>query len=87
METKEFYVYVYLDPRKKGSYVYGDYMFEYEPFYVGKGHGRRYKRHLNKSNYNGSKTHKNNRIKFLIENNYNIENEDINFLKNDENNQ
>jgi hypothetical protein len=73
METKEFYVYVYLDPRKKGLYVYGDYMFEYEPFYVGKGHGRRYKRHLNKSNYNGSKTHKNNRIKFLIENNYNIE--------------
>jgi hypothetical protein len=73
METKEFYVYVYLDPRKEGLYVYGNYIFEYEPFYVGKGHGRRYKRHLNKSNYIKSKTHKNNRIKFLIENNYNIE--------------
>jgi len=41
-----FYVYVFLDPRKEGKFKYGDYEFEYEPFYVGKGQGARYKRHF-----------------------------------------
>lgn len=41
-----FYVYVYLDPRKPGKYVYGEFEFEYEPFYVGKGHGIRSNHHL-----------------------------------------
>ena len=36
-----FYVYVYLDPCKPGKYVYGEYEFDYEPFYVGKGNGKR----------------------------------------------
>jgi hypothetical protein len=34
---ENFYVYIYLDPRKPGKYVYGEYEFDYEPFYVGKG--------------------------------------------------
>jgi len=38
-----FYTYIYLDPRKPGQYNYGEYEFEYEPFYVGKGKGRRWK--------------------------------------------
>jgi len=45
---KKFYVYVYLDPRKKGRFTYEDldFCFLFEPFYVGKGTGLRYKRHL-----------------------------------------
>jgi hypothetical protein len=45
METK-FYVYVYLDPRKKGEFIYGKYRFEYEPIYVGKGVRNRINQHL-----------------------------------------
>lgn len=41
-----FYVYIYLDIRKKGSYNFGGYQFIYEPFYVGKGKGDRYLTHL-----------------------------------------
>lgn len=42
----EYYVYVYLDPRKKGKYIFGEYSFEYEPIYVGKGKRNRVKDHL-----------------------------------------
>jgi len=38
-----FYIYIYLDPRKKENYSYGSYKFEYEPFYVGKGKDERWK--------------------------------------------
>lgn len=37
----DFYVYVLLDPRKPGDYEYGPLKFKHEPFYVGKGKGRR----------------------------------------------
>ena len=37
MNDNKFYVYVYLDPRKPGSFKFGEYEFDYEPFYVGKG--------------------------------------------------
>ena len=46
IERNIFYVYVYLDTRKPGKYIYGDYSFDYEPFYVGKGTGDRSKSHL-----------------------------------------
>lgn len=40
-KRKDFYVYAYLDPRKPGDYQYGNYRFDYEPFYIGKGQNRR----------------------------------------------
>lgn len=42
----EFYVYAYLDPRKPGIYKYDDLHFDFEPFYIGKGKGRRFYQHL-----------------------------------------
>jgi hypothetical protein len=47
LERNDFYVYVWLDPRKPGKYKYGKYMFDHEPIYVGKGYknrGLRFKR-------------------------------------------
>lgn len=40
-----YYVYVLLDPRKEGSFTYGDYVFPYKPFYVGKGIRNRWRVH------------------------------------------
>lgn len=37
----EHYVYVYLDTRKPGQYIYQDLKFDYEPFYVGQGKNNR----------------------------------------------
>ena len=53
LEDRRFYVYVYTDPRKdNGPYKYGEYEFEYEPFYVGKGIGNRKNNHLNEATKN-----------------------------------
>lgn len=36
-----FYIYIYLDPRKPGNYNYDHLSFTFEPIYVGKGKGNR----------------------------------------------
>lgn len=69
-----YYVYVYLDPRKKGVYVYDDLVFEYEPFYVGKGHGDRKNDHIKKIGYKDKSSrnrHKVNKIKNILDNGFN----------------
>jgi hypothetical protein len=56
----DFYVYVYLDPRKSGVFLYLDYLFENEPFYVGRGRGTRCYDHLKyfHKTYKSYKIHK-----------------------------
>ncbi len=54
METN-FYVYIYLDPRNKGEFIYSGYTFTHEPIYVGKGFGCRDKEHLRDSRLNSTK--------------------------------
>jgi len=66
-----FYVYAYLDPRKPGQYTYGEYIFNYEPFYVGKGGTpRQIKRHLFESVSKGHNPLKTNKIKKIISLNF-----------------
>lgn len=45
-QLEKFLVYCYLDPRKPGKYIFGEYSFNYEPIYIGKGKLRRIKSHL-----------------------------------------
>jgi hypothetical protein len=66
MEAK-YYVYVYLDPRKKGKFIYDDYKFEYEPFYVGKGCQERCLDHVHPGKLQTEKnTYKSRKIKKII---------------------
>lgn len=60
-----FYVYVYLDQRKCGKWTYDDKVFDYQPFYVGKGTRQRDIEHL--CPYMLSrKSHKSSTIKAII---------------------
>jgi len=54
-DYRPFYVYIYLDPRKPRKYKYGDYEFDYEPFYVGKGKNKQYLSHLKEAMLNKSR--------------------------------
>ena len=67
----EYYVYIYLDPRKPGIYKYNDFTLFYEPFYVGKGKNRRLYNHLEKKKLLKN-TFKNNKIKKILHNGHNL---------------
>lgn len=60
---KSFYVYCYLDPRKKGHFCYInadgiEIRFSYEPFYIGKGKSNRLFDHLKSSSKHSLKNNK-----------------------------
>ena len=61
----DYYVYALCDPRKPGVYEYGEYKFEFEPFYIGKGCNGRCYIHLNESSLK-VKSRKNNKIKSIL---------------------
>ena len=68
MIPDNFYTYALLDPRKPGVWVYGEqgeYTFNFEPFYGGKGKNKRWKDHLKKSNLKEN-NYKNNKIKKIL---------------------
>ena len=67
----DYYVYTLCDPRKPGAYEYGEYKFEYEPFYVGKGKSNRCTAHLKESSLK-VKSYKNNKIKTILNENLEI---------------
>lgn len=43
-----YYTYIYLDTRKPGCYKYDNYLFEFEPIYIGKGKNDRDKIHISR---------------------------------------
>jgi hypothetical protein len=70
--SNRFYVYVYLDPRKPGKYVYEEYEFDYEPFYIGKGCDRRKDRHISEAKRGKNSFNLNKIRKIISENLYPI---------------
>lgn len=64
----KYYVYVYLDPRKAGTFEYGgEFKFDYEPFYVGKGQGKRKDSHIRNCNLKQERNlHKLNKINKIM---------------------
>lgn len=71
MENCNYYVYIYLDPRKSGKFIYDEYEFDNEPIYIGKGTRNRINHHIN--NINNIKTKKSlfySKLNKIIENGY-----------------
>jgi group I intron endonuclease len=55
----EYYVYALLDSSKPGEYKFDDYLFKYEPFYIGKGKKKRIKETIyDKSQFKSNKIKK-----------------------------
>ncbi len=68
-----YYVYALLNPNKKGIWFFEDYIFCYEPFYIGKGKGKRMHKHVEEALKTDKNSHKLNTIRKIIrEGNYPI---------------
>ena len=67
MMNNDYYVYVYFNQLKQGTWFYREYTFNYQPFYVGKGRNKREIEHLCPYMLN-KKTIKNSIIKNFIYN-------------------
>jgi len=70
-DLNKSFVYVYLDPRKPGKFIYDEIQFDFEPFYIGKGSSKKQLyRHLNEAK---NETIKNSikfyKIKHILNNN------------------
>ena len=63
MEENKYYIYAFLDDRYPGEYIYEEYKFDYQPFYIGKGTGNR----INRSMYD-KRTFKSSKIKTIKDN-------------------
>ncbi len=61
--NEQYYIYLYLDPRKSGKFTYNELKFDFEPFYVGKGKDDRLNKHLG---YYDNNRHKSNKIKKIL---------------------
>ncbi len=63
----ESYVYAILDPRKPGKFKYGEFLFDHEPFYIGKGRRSRMYCHACSSELNRDRNpHKVRKIKKIL---------------------
>lgn len=62
---RDYFVYIYLNQLKEGEWRFKEYVFNYQPFYVGKGKKKREKSHLYPCNLK-NKSYKNNIIKKII---------------------
>lgn len=62
----KYYVYVLMDTRRPGEYQYGSYRFAHEPFYVGKGKGKRWQEHISDAFRAKVDSHKQNKIRRII---------------------
>lgn len=62
----EYYTYIYLDTRKPGKFTYGELTFEFEPFYVGKGKGRRFERTYKEAIGNRGNKYRHHKIRSII---------------------